>query len=62
LKAEARERQAALEKEARELEGCTFAPQTKKKVHESSPARDLNKFLLDQQRFQEEKRVKQQRI
>ena len=61
LKQEARERQAQLEREAKELEGCTFAPKTKKSrrgVQADSPARDLNKFLLDQQRFEEEKRMK----
>lgn len=53
LKAEAREKQAQLEKEAKELEGCTFAPQTKAKqgrrtgVQADSPVRDLSKFLKD---------------
>lgn len=44
-KQEARERQAQAEREAKELEGCTFAPKTRKKP--SSPARDLNQFLSD---------------
>ena len=49
LKAEARERQAQIERENKELQGCTFAPSmaTRKK----SPERDLNRFLLDQNRF-----------
>lgn len=59
LKAKAREEQAQKEKLNRELDGCTFAPRmaTRKK----SPDRDLNRFLEDQERFQEEKRMKQVR-
>ncbi|TNV84608.1 hypothetical protein FGO68_gene10178 [Halteria grandinella] len=38
------------DKEAKELEGCTFAPQIK-----SQPRRDVNKFLEDQKRYLEEK-------
>lgn len=43
-------------KEAKELEGCTFAPTTKK----ATVARDLSKFLEDQKRFVEMKEQKQQ--
>jgi len=43
------------EKEAKELEGCTFAPKVK-----ATAARDLNKFLEDQKRFVEMKEQKQQ--
>jgi hypothetical protein len=51
-----------MEREAKELEGCTFAPKTSSKRKDQSPARDLTKFLQDQQRFEEEKRLKQVRL
>ena len=46
--------------EEKELEGCTFAPQmlTKKKNTTAGEARDLNKFLEDQQKYLEKKRQK----
>ena len=81
---EMREREAQAEREAKELDGCTFAPQlmTKKKKrpaprqqqtatvslsisenvqadHEREQARELNKFLHDQKRFEERKKQNQ---
>ena len=40
---------------ARELQGCTFVPEMATKKQET---RDLEKFLQDQKRFEEEKRIK----
>ena len=45
------------EKDAKELEGCTFAPKLKKKKEDE---RDLSKFLEDQRRFVEMKEQRQQ--
>ncbi len=51
--------QMRAEKQDKELDGCTFAPQmmTKKKKNVAQP-RDLNKFLEDQQRYEEARKEK----
>lgn len=69
-----REQIAKEEREVKELEGCTFAPilykkkQTKGKEvtqdgyddeePEETPSRDINQFLEDQRRFDDERKMK----
>ena len=49
------------EQEQKEMEGCTFAPQLatkKKKRGTEGEARDINKFLEDQKKYEEQRRLK----
>lgn len=44
--------------EEKEMEGCTFAPERVTKKKERGEKRDINKFLEDQKRFQEQRQLK----